>query len=494
MRIATSTGLATLAVVAVIGATVAPAAPSRTLDTASPLAAGGGRPALRIFVVSRDGVINPRRASPVTVLCLRTTITLAFGFRPTTQIRGKGANLVLQAVLPVVRAGGAVAGVTLRLSNPNGVPVGVRVTATCAEGRNGLSTSRARSARSGAATLGVGPELVQTVVMKGAQVAPGKTVRLAASCPAGPHVVTGDFLFDAGDARLAGVGFLGRTSRPGLEGAFVNDRKQLTSVRFGVLCIQGRGFGLGLDIPGVPGSGAPAAPGGLVRVRSASVTLRTGPGQEPQRIRTVCGDGVHWAGPFFGFPKGVAGSVAERAQLAGAGELAVRVERGSGGAIALSQACLVPIGIDVEDERSSGGGTPGGAGGGARAGWYSGPVGGPGAGAIDLEVVPAGQGQAVSGLQFSTRFTCDEGVTSHHVHVDGTFPVKAGPSFGGSSSSFEIQDVGRRPGTFRIDGSLSSTGWTGAFELSYSSAALGSCTTGSVKWEAFPASGPTHAH
>ncbi|MEK7355514.1 MAG: hypothetical protein AAB250_03650, partial [Bdellovibrionota bacterium] len=63
--------------------------------------------------------------------------------------------------------------------------------------------------------------------------------------------------------------------------------------------------------------------------------------------------------------------------------------------------------------------------------------------------------EIVRKLQFSSRITCTEGVTSHHVHVSGTFAVALQGKrerFAASTPSFEIFGLGKFPGTFTIAG------------------------------------------
>jgi hypothetical protein len=139
----------------------------------------------------------------------------------------------------------------------------------------------------------------------------------------------------------------------------------------------------------------------------------------------------------------------------------------------------------------------GGATGAPRLGWYSGPA--ANFGAIDFRVDKAGSGTTVQKLQFSTRITCTKGVTSHHVHVSGSFPVRTAsgrPTFSARTSAFELFGQPLRPsGTVTIDGRYGSgTGWTGTLRLAYTEPALGSCDTSAVTWHAPPAARPTHTH
>ena len=143
-----------------------------------------------------------------------------------------------------------------------------------------------------------------------------------------------------------------------------------------------------------------------------------------------------------------------------------------------------------------GGGATGGSS--SRLGWYSGPA--ANFGAIDFRVDKAGAGKIVRKLQFTSRITCTKGVTSHHVHVDGTFPVKVAggrETFTGRSTAFDVgQPIGRPPGTFTINGAYTGSGgrWNGTLRLMYTHQDLGSCDTGSVTWQAPAAQRPTHTH
>jgi len=156
----------------------------------------------------------------------------------------------------------------------------------------------------------------------------------------------------------------------------------------------------------------------------------------------------------------------------------------------------------VQHAQPTGSGTPippPSSGGASRLGWYSGPA--ANFGAIDFRVDQAGSGKVVRKLQFTSRITCTKGVTSHHVHVDGSFPVKAAggrETFTGRSTSFDVgQPIGRPAGTFTIAGAFTDrTGSmsNGTLRLTYTHQDLGSCDTGSVTWQAPAAQRPTHTH
>ena len=156
----------------------------------------------------------------------------------------------------------------------------------------------------------------------------------------------------------------------------------------------------------------------------------------------------------------------------------------------------------VQHAQQTGSGTPippptgGGA---SRLGWYSGPT--EKFGSIDFFVAKAGAGKVVRKLQFTSRITCTKGVTSQHVHVDGSFPVSdAGgrDTFPGRSTSFDVgQPIGRPPGSFTVTGTFTDPRGSmsnGTFRLTYTHQALGSCDTGTVTWQAPAAARPTHEH
>ena len=137
----------------------------------------------------------------------------------------------------------------------------------------------------------------------------------------------------------------------------------------------------------------------------------------------------------------------------------------------------------------------------ARLGWYSGPVAQvTGSGAIDFEVAKPGASRLVRKLQFTSRITCTEGVTSHHVHVSGTFAVALQGKrerFAASTPSFEIFGLGKFPGTFTIAGDFTDPGGSmsqGTLSLRYTHPQLGTCDTGQVSWQAPAAARPTHTH
>jgi hypothetical protein len=151
--------------------------------------------------------------------------------------------------------------------------------------------------------------------------------------------------------------------------------------------------------------------------------------------------------------------------------------------------------------------TPAPPAGSSRLGWYSGPVlAGPaeraGVGAIDFLVARAGAGKVVRKLQFGSRITCTRGVTSHHVHVDGSFPVRVAggkETFSGRASSVDLgAPLGRVGATFAISGEFAATGgpprFAGTLRLTHAHEALGACDTGTVRWEAPAAAKPTHEH
>lgn len=156
--------------------------------------------------------------------------------------------------------------------------------------------------------------------------------------------------------------------------------------------------------------------------------------------------------------------------------------------------------VVVQHAPKAGSGTPiPPTGGGTRLGWYSGPA--ADFGSIDFLVGKAGEGKAVGKLQFTSRITCTKGVTSQHVHVDGSFPVLlAGrkETFGARSTAFDVgAPIGRPQGSFSASGTFTADGgarWTGTLRLTYTQQALGSCDTGNVTWQAPAASRPTHAH
>ena len=123
-----------------------------------------------------------------------------------------------------------------------------------------------------------------------------------------------------------------------------------------------------------------------------------------------------------------------------------------------------------------------------------------GFGAIDFEVAKPGAAKIVRKLQFSSRITCTEGVTSHHVHVSGTFAVALQGKrerFAASTPSFEIFGLGKFPGTFTIAGDFTDPAGSrsqGTLSLRYTHPQLGTCDTGQVAWQAPAAARPTHTH
>jgi len=159
-----------------------------------------------------------------------------------------------------------------------------------------------------------------------------------------------------------------------------------------------------------------------------------------------------------------------------------------------------PVLVQHEPETTFGGGPPpAGSGGVGRLGWYSGPT--EKFGSIDLFVAKAGGGKAVRKLQFTSRITCTKGVTSQHVHVDGSFPIRVAggrETFTGGSTSFDVgQPIGRPPGSFTVTGTFTDPGGSmsnGTLRLTYTHQDLGTCDTGTVTWQAPAAARPTHAH
>lgn len=156
----------------------------------------------------------------------------------------------------------------------------------------------------------------------------------------------------------------------------------------------------------------------------------------------------------------------------------------------------------VQHAQQTGSGTPippptgGGA---SRLGWYSGPT--ENFGSIDFLIARAGEGKVAQKLQFTSRITCTKGVTSQHVHVDGSFPVLVAggkETIAARSTAFDVgQPIGRPPGSFTASGMFTAAGgarWSGTLRLTYTHQALGSCDTGNVIWQAPAAARPTHTH
>ena len=193
-------------------------------------------------MVQKTGAVNPGNTSPVTALCPSTYTAISWGFQAITLTQGRPTSLELVSAQPFKRVNGAIAGWTARFRNPHQIPLGVRLGATCAEGRGGVEirTAGQRSLAAPAAAI----ELY--TVTASAEPGSDGTADVTALCRKGGVPITAGY--DLGRSRLVTTtpirvdGSLGWVARA----RFDEPGAGMEPVALELVCGEGRGVTLGL--------------------------------------------------------------------------------------------------------------------------------------------------------------------------------------------------------------------------------------------------------
>jgi hypothetical protein len=202
---------------------------------------------IRVIVVHKTGSVSPGRTSPVSVLCSGKHTAISWGFQAITPVQGKLLAPKLVSAAPIVRKSGGLVGWIARFTNANAVPLGVRVSATCAEGRGiEIRTTGSRRLASAAQTKG----LVMSLSMDEEVIQTSESPVLETRCPRN-GVPTGVGM-DIGDwSAVESVVIPG----PGYRTRLVHENGQRQDASLTVACLEGDGVKIGIKGVGPTRSG-----------------------------------------------------------------------------------------------------------------------------------------------------------------------------------------------------------------------------------------------